>query len=38
MNLVAQKAKAGKLEQVGKVDAVSPPTGHNVIDLTELLK
>ena len=38
MKLVAQKARAGKLEQVNKAEVDSTATGNNVVDLTELLK
>ena len=38
MKLVEQKAKAGKLEQVEKIDPEATSTTSNVVDLTELLK
>jgi DNA end-binding protein Ku len=40
MKLVEQKASAGQVEQVEKIDASSdaPPNSANVVDLTELLK
>ena len=38
MQLVEQKARAGKIEEVESADAEEPQKASNVIDLTELLK